>query len=478
MKNLNSITSLSTAQVDGENSSTTHQEKAASRPKIGLLSAVAFAVGTMVGAGVFVLSGPAIKAAGPGALLSYSLAGLSVLFSALSFSAVAALAPAGASGFAYIRTALGEFWGFITSWSFYIGGIIGCAFILNGFGVYLHQFFLPQINPLVLSLIAAIAMTLLNFGGASTIAKAETVLVALKVLALLFFIVMGIRFWNHSIFTPFLPHGIQPVFHESGQLFVAFLGFSVVCSMAGDIKDASKTIPTAILLSILIVALIYAGIVITLLAAQLPDYSESSLGTAAQKIIGKSGLLVVAIAALVSILSCANANILGCSESIVRLAGKREVPTILGKMYNGHPILSVTFGAVVYISLMLFGNTQKIVSYTNITTIIMLILVNLAAFSALRKKLVYKHIYPFSMLVPVVGLLLSLTQLFMMEIESIVIGILFILPGSILFLLRKRFHRTSDHQIIKEHMKQMNGPLSRALKSEKEKSNLQLNKQQ
>src|SRR3954469_14842572 len=190
-------------------------QKAASRPKIGMVSAVAFAVGTMIGAGVFVLSGTAIQTAGPAALVSYGVAGVSVLFSALSFAAVASLAPAGASGFAYIRTALGGFWGFITSWAFYIGGIIGCAFILNAFGIYLQHFFLPGANPLVVTLIAALALTLLNLGPASTIAKAETVFVGIKVLALLAFIFMGIRFWSSSSLVPFVAHGWKNVFHES-----------------------------------------------------------------------------------------------------------------------------------------------------------------------------------------------------------------------------------------------------------------------
>src|SRR3954468_17779693 len=99
-------------------------EKAENRPKIGLLSCIAFAVGTMIGAGVFVLSGPAIHNVGPAALMSYGTAGVfvvffffsgpaihnvgpaalmsygtagvCVLFSALSFSVIASMAPAGA----------------------------------------------------------------------------------------------------------------------------------------------------------------------------------------------------------------------------------------------------------------------------------------------------------------------------------------------------------------------------------------------
>ncbi|MFL5754270.1 MAG: APC family permease [Bacteroidia bacterium] len=441
-------------------------EKAISRPKIGLISAIAFAVGTMIGAGVFVLSGPAIALTGPAALISYATAGVSVLFSALSFSVIASLAPAGASGFAYVRTALGGYWGFITSWAFYIGGIIGCAFILNAFGTYLQQFFLPSASPLFITLMAAFALTLLNLGPASAIGKAEVFFVGIKVLALLTFIIMGARLWGNADLAPFAPNGWKPVFHESGQLFVAFLGFSVICSMGGDIKNASRTIPLAILLSMLIVALIYCGVIMSLLGANLGSYSESSIGKASGLIMGSYGPRIIAIAALVSVLSCANASILSCSESMVRLAGKGEVPTFLGKMHNGHPVASVFIGAVIYIGLILIGRTDAVVSYTNVSTIVMLVLVNIAALYALKKKLVYKKLFPFSLLIPVLGLTTGIGQLFMMRAQNVLIGCLFVAMGSVFYLMRKKFHDVSDHREIKENIRVLNGPLSRSLKEE------------
>jgi APA family basic amino acid/polyamine antiporter len=439
-------------------------EKAANRPKIGLLSCIAFAVGTMIGAGVFVLSGPAIDRVGPAALISYGTAGVCVLFSALSFSVVASMAPAGASGYAYVRTVFGAYWGFITSWAFYISGIIGCAFILNGFGTYFQQFFVPTSNALTISLIAAAGLTLLNMGPASLIGKAEIFLVGIKILALLLLIGFGLYHFHPAEMRPFDPHGWNPVFHESGQLFIAFLGFSVICSMAGDVKNAPRNIPLAILLSMLIVAVIYFGIVLALLAAKLPEYTESSIGTAANALMGEYGKIVISIAALVSILSCANANILGSSETMVRLAGKGEVPTILGKMYGGHPLASVLIGAVVYFALMLLGKSEAAVSYTNVCTITMLLLVNLAAFKALRKKLVYKSIYPFSMGIPALGFLAGLAQLFLIDIKDVAIGLIFVFAGSIFFIFRKQFQNNRDHHKIKEHMRVNDGPASRALK--------------
>jgi len=145
---------------------TTLSATAANAPKeqtwIGLLACIAFAVGNMVGAGVFVLSGPSVRDAGPGALLSFGIAGVSVLLSALSFSIVASLAKQDESGYAYVSKAINPFFGFLTSWAFYLGGIIGAAFVLNSFGIYLQQFFFPNNSALIYSLGAAYCLPCLT----------------------------------------------------------------------------------------------------------------------------------------------------------------------------------------------------------------------------------------------------------------------------------------------------------------------------
>jgi hypothetical protein len=82
-------------------------EKASSRPGIRLVYAISFAIGTMIGACVFALSGTSVQNTGSASMISYGVAGLTVLFSALSFTVVASPAPAGTSGFAYIRPEAG-----------------------------------------------------------------------------------------------------------------------------------------------------------------------------------------------------------------------------------------------------------------------------------------------------------------------------------------------------------------------------------
>src|SRR3954454_3287821 len=128
--------------------------------RIGLVSCVAFAVGTMVGAGVFVLSGLAVEKAGPAAIVAFALAGVLVLLSALSFAVVASLARAGETGYGYVGRALGGYAGFLTSCAFWLGGVIGASFVLNAFGEYLHQFFIASVPVVVWALIGAAVLTL------------------------------------------------------------------------------------------------------------------------------------------------------------------------------------------------------------------------------------------------------------------------------------------------------------------------------
>jgi amino acid transporter len=207
-----------------------------SRPgSIGLLSCVAFAVGTMVGAGVFVLSGLAVQRVGPAAVVSFLLAGVLVLLSALSFSVVASLAPPGASGYAYVGTALGARCWFLASWAFWLGGVFGVAFVLNAFGSYLHEFFVAGIPATAVAIAAVVVIALLNLGPASLIGRAETALVAVKVAILALLIVFAFVHVDRVHLTPFAPHGAGAVLSTSDLLFIAYLGFNVVTNMAGDV---------------------------------------------------------------------------------------------------------------------------------------------------------------------------------------------------------------------------------------------------
>jgi basic amino acid/polyamine antiporter, APA family len=284
--------------------------------KIGLIASIAFAVGAMVGGGVFALTGVALQQAGPAALVSFVLAGVMVLLSAFSFTVIASMASAKQPGYAYVGEVFGNpIWGFLTSWCFYLAGIIGAAFVLNAFGAYVHEFITPSIPSITWALGGAALLTLINLGPASAIGRIEVFLVGGKLAILAALIIAGILHFHSTELQPFTPHGEQAILTTSAFLFIAFLGFNVITNMASDIKNPHKTIPRAIFISMLIVILVYLGVTLALLAASITDYSESSVGTAAQQLMGPIGGGLVVAGALISTLSSGNANIWGRQKS-------------------------------------------------------------------------------------------------------------------------------------------------------------------
>lgn len=433
--------------------------------KIRLLTATAFAVGAMIGGGVFVLTGAALQKAGPAALASFLMAGSIVLLSALSFAVIASKAPPKKPGYDYVGRVLGSpIWTFLTSWCFYLSGIIAAAFVLNAFGVYVHGFITHGTPAIVWALVGAAALTLVNLGPASEIGKVETFLVGGKLLVLLLLVGFGLGHFHAGALHPFNPHGTPQIFATSAFLFIAFLGFNVITNISGDINQPRKTVPRAIMLSMLLVTLIYAGVVIALLAAHMSNYSEASVGIAAQRLIGPIGGGLIVAGALVSTLSSANANILGSSEVMVRLAADKDVPTMLGRLRHGHPYVSVLAGALLYVGLILTGRTDVIVTLANVTAIVALIIVNIAAARALSSKAHDGLRLPLGWAVPVLGAIGAAAQFAFMPLVSSLIGLGLAASGVAIYSLRNRYHVPHLHAEILRAVNDVEGPLTRSLR--------------
>lgn len=429
--------------------------------KIGLLTASAFAIGAMIGGGVFVLTGIALKQTGASALVSFLLAGVIVSLSALSFGVVAAQAGPKESAYAFVGKLLGSArWGFLTSWCFYLGGVIGAAFVLNAFGVYMHDFVIKEIPSIAWALIGAGLLTLINLGPASEIGKIETLLVAGKIIILFILIGAGLLAFRVGDLQPFFAHGSLQVVATGSFLFIAFLGFSVITSISGDIDQPQKTIPRAILLSMAVVTVIYMGVVIALLAAHIGNYSEASVGAAATKLIGPIGGGLIIAGALVATLSSANANILSASEIMVRLAHRKQVPTILGHLTNGHPYVSVLGGAVLYVLLIISGQTNTVIGLANTVVITALVIVNFAAAKLLYQKAKARA----SWLLPILGATGALAQFFFIAPSTLLFGISLVAIGLSLYEIREEYFHFFKHRAIAKAVESGDSPLGRTLK--------------
>ncbi|MFO8098149.1 MAG: amino acid permease, partial [Salinibacter sp.] len=108
---------------------------------LGFLEAYTIGVGTMIGAGIFVLPGIVANNAGPAGMISFLIGGAVSLLTALSLSELATGMPKAGGSYYYVNTALGSFFGSIVGWSMWAGLMFATAFYMLGFGQYLTYFF-------------------------------------------------------------------------------------------------------------------------------------------------------------------------------------------------------------------------------------------------------------------------------------------------------------------------------------------------
>ena len=142
---------------------------------LGLLSALTIGVGTMIGAGIFVLPGQAAAAAGPAVALSFVFGGVISLFTVLSASELGTAMPKAGGSYYYVNHALGPLFGSVAGWGNWMGLAFASAFYTLGFGEYLATFLpLPALalGPVGLTefqlgaLLAGAAFISINYVGA------------------------------------------------------------------------------------------------------------------------------------------------------------------------------------------------------------------------------------------------------------------------------------------------------------------------
>ncbi|MBP7410064.1 APC family permease [Methanoculleus sp. 10] len=407
---------------------------------LSLSAAIAFAVGNMIGAGVFVLSGLIIAIAGPSAVISYLLCGLVVAFSGLSYAALASIYPEDGGGYLYARRILGSYPGFLAGFAMYVSITIATAFVLLGFGIYANLLAGTDLDPRYAALAALALLAALNLRGAAEAGRLEIGLVAAKVAILAGLILVGLAHVQASDFSPFLPGGVGGMLRGVTMIFFAYIGFQVVAMMGGEVKSSARSVPLATLASIGIVALIYTGVIVALLAARLPSYGGESVFDASVVYLGPAGGVVVALAALFSTLSAANANILGASRIILEMASEEQIPGRFARIRNGQPASSILLGAGLTALLILAGNLSFIVELTNVTILIAMMLVNVSAFILARRRTLVspgKSLFaiPFGPLFPLLGAASCAAILVTLAPPVLGLGIAILLAGSIFLLI-------------------------------------------
>jgi APA family basic amino acid/polyamine antiporter len=367
---------------------------------VGALDLTALGVGAVIGTGIFVIIGEGIGMAGPAVILSFLLAALTCVFSALCYAELASSIPVAGSAYTYAYATLGELVAWIIGWDLILEYGVSVAAVAVGWGGNLNEFLentfgyaLPEsianppeeggdVNLPAVAIVAAITFLLVR--GVRETARANIVMVVIKLLVLGFFIVVAFAasFQGDNL-SPFAPEGTTGVVNAAAIIFFAYIGFDAVSTGAEEAKTPKRDLPLAIIGSLLICTLVYILVSIAAvgsLDAEALQKSEAPLATALDEGAGISwGASIVAAGALVAITSVLLTIFYGQTRIIFAMARDGLMPRNIAKVSPrfGTPA-KLTIGLGVFIAILAaFIPLNQIVELVNIGTLFAFLLVNI-----------------------------------------------------------------------------------------------------
>ena len=290
---------------------------------VGALDLTAFGIGAIIGTGIFVIVGEAISESGPALVLSFVLAGVTCIFSALAYAELASSLPVSGSAYTYAYATMGEALAWIIGWDLILEYGVSVAAVAVGWGSYLKELLdslfgitLPDsialapgeggtVNVPAVVLVLGVAALLIS--GVRQSARSNTIMVITKLLVLAFFIVVAVTAFNGDHFSPFAPNGFSGIESAAALIFFAYIGFDAVSTGSEECAKPGRDLPIAIVGSLIICTVIYILVAVAAVGALPADQlagQDAPLAVALSEGAGIGwGADIVSFGALIAITS-------------------------------------------------------------------------------------------------------------------------------------------------------------------------------
>jgi amino acid transporter len=404
---------------------------------LGLPSVLAISIGAMIGSGIFILPALALKIAGPAVILAYLVAGLLVIPAALSKSEMATAMPEAGGTYIYIERGMGPMLGTIAGVGTWFSLSFKGALALVGGVPYLLLFFELPATPV--ALVLASILIIINLVGAKQTGRLQVIIVVVMLAALGWFAAgsaPGIQSGNYD---NFFADGFSGLFAATGLVFVSYAGVTKVASVAEEVEDPGRNLPLGILGSLGFTTVLYVAVVAVLVGITDPGTiagSKTPVADAAEVTLGGLGVLVVVIAAVLALVSTANAGILSSSRYPFAMSRDKLAPPSLSTVSDrfGTPVASITLTGVVLLLLIAFVPILEIAKFASAFQIMVFALINVAVVAFREGDVEYEPefaspLYPWMQIFGAITGLLLLTQMGFIAI----VGSVGITVGSILW---------------------------------------------
>ncbi|MDI9885748.1 amino acid transporter [Streptomyces sp. HNM0645] len=309
-------------------------------------------IGATLGTGIFVVLGEATPLAGPAVAISFVVAGLTALFSALSYAELAGAVPVSGSSYSYSYATMGELIAWVCGWCLVLEYGVSVAAVAVGWGEYLNELLDGTIGVTIPDAVSApigeggfinlpalvvvlLAMVFL-MGGAKESARVNTVMVVIKIVTLLLFIGIGFMGIKAGNYTPLAPLGVTGISAAAATLFFSYIGFDAASTAGEEAKNPKRDLPRAIMLSLLIVTVLYCLVALVAVGAmpwQDFEGTEAALAQIMKDVTGQSFWgVVLAAGAVVAIASVVFAVLYGQTRILFAMSRDGLVPKVFARV--------------------------------------------------------------------------------------------------------------------------------------------------
>ncbi len=463
------------------------------RRELGLKEVIATVVTSVIGGGLF-LTTIQIQdkvPVGSSVIFSYMLAAIPALFIALCYAVLSSALPSSGGEYVFISRILDPFMGFIVTWARWFAMIAVIAAMSVGDIAILNHFFkIVQMDNVavfvssyiqIIAIILVILFLLVNYLGVKIYGRVQTIMFVLLMIGLFSLILFGLPNISFSNLSNSFNPDLSLIAQASSLIFFSYIGFSAITDAGDEVKDAKRTLPRGILISIFLIALIYVLVAIIVYGAMSPSFYASynfAVGSVADVAANFLPFIIAAFVAFtgsIAIISDINPTILSTSRLAFAWARDRIVPEKLAELnrYNV-PKWTILINAIMAIGIILLAKAFiEAVMMINMAVLLIFITISITAL-----VLPYKHpeIYKKAQfkikILPIIALAgfisSSLFLMFILRLPDAMPGFLFLITwisvGSIVYIYTQEKHQlhwrlqkqqrkekdTADKELIKE----------------------------
>jgi amino acid transporter len=343
----------------------------------GLWNAIFLAIGSMVGAGIFIVIGEAGVITGNLITVSFFIAGIIALLCGYSLSKLAIRYPSRGGIIEYLVQAYGEgFFSGSLGVLFYLAQLVALSAVAKSFGTYAATYMSGGVTPFNTNVFAIFILTIfviINLIGSALVAKAESMIVIIKLTALGIFTVTALYFVKPSYLAIADAPSSMHIFFSLGLTFFAFQGFSVLTNSVEDMPNPSKTMLKSMVFSIIIVAILYIAVSIAVFGnlslASIIKSQDYALAEVAKPVFGAIGFKLIAATALLATASAINATLYAITQISYTLAKDGDLPQRYERqVFHNNEGLIISVALI--IPMIVFLNLSEIASIAAVTVLL------------------------------------------------------------------------------------------------------------